>query len=30
MDKFDFEIGHVPVIKIKHVGALSRHVGLVE
>lgn len=30
LNKFDFEIGHVPVIKIKHVGALSRHVGLVE
>jgi len=28
--EFDFEIEHVPGSKIKHVDALSRHVGLVE
>jgi hypothetical protein len=28
--EFDFEIVHVPSSKIKHVDALSRHVGLVE
>jgi transposase InsO family protein len=30
LSKFDFEIEHVPGSKIKHVDALSRHVGLVE
>jgi len=30
LSEFDFEIGHVPGSKIKHVDALSRHVGLVE
>ena len=30
MSEFDFEIEHVPGSKIKHVDALSRHVGLVE
>jgi hypothetical protein len=29
LSEFDFEIEHVPDIKIKHVDALSRHVGLV-
>jgi hypothetical protein len=28
--EFDFEIEHVTLSKIKHVDALSRHVGLVE
>jgi hypothetical protein len=28
--EFNFEIEHVPGSKIKHVDALSRHVGLVE
>ena len=28
--EFNFEIENVPGSKIKHVGALSRHVGLVE
>jgi len=28
--EFNFEIEHVPSSKIKHVAALSRHVGLVE
>jgi len=27
--EFDFQIEHVPDSKIKHVDALSRHVGLV-
>ena len=30
MSEFDFEIEHVPGSKIKHVDALSRHVGLVD
>jgi hypothetical protein len=30
LSEFDFEIEHVPGSKIKHVDALSRHVGLVE
>jgi len=30
LSEFDFEIEHVPGTKIKHVDALSRHVGLVE
>ena len=30
MSEFQFEIKHVPGSKIKHVDALSRHVGLVE
>jgi len=30
LSEFQFEIEHVPGSKIKHVGALSRHVGLVE
>ena len=30
LSEFDFEIEHVPGTKIKHVNALSRHVGLVE
>ena len=30
LSEFDFEIEHVPSSKIKHVDALSRHVGLVE
>ena len=30
LSEFYFEIEHVPVNKIKHVDALSRHVGLVE
>jgi len=28
--EFDFEIEHAPGSKIKHMDALSRHVGLVE
>ena len=28
--EFDFEFEHVPGSKIKHVDALSEHVGLVE
>ena len=30
LSEFDFAIEHVPGSKIKHVDALSRHVGLVE
>ena len=30
LSEFNFEIEHVPGSKIKHVDALSRHVGLVE
>ena len=30
VSEFDIEIEHVPGSKIKHVHALSRHVGLVE
>jgi len=30
LSEFQFEIKHVPGSKIKHVDALSRHVGLVE
>jgi len=30
LSEFDFEIEHVPGSKMKHVDALSRHVGLVE
>jgi hypothetical protein len=30
LSEFDFEIEHVSGSKIKHVDALSRHVGLVE
>jgi len=30
LSEFDFEIEHVPGSKIKHVDALSKHVGLVE
>jgi len=30
LSEFDIEIEHVPGSKIKHVDALSRHVGLVE
>jgi hypothetical protein len=30
LSEFDFEIEHVPGRKIKHVDALSTHVGLVE
>jgi len=30
LSEFDFEIEHVPGTKIKHVDALSKHVGLVE
>ena len=30
LSEFDFEIVHVPGTKIKHVDALTRHVGLVE
>jgi len=30
LSEFDFENEHVPGSKIKHVDALSRHVGLVE
>jgi hypothetical protein len=30
LSEFDFEIEHAPGSKIKHVDALSRHVGLVE
>jgi len=30
LSEFQFEIEHVPGSKIKHLDALSRHVGLVE
>ena len=30
LPEFNFEIEHVPGNKIKHVAALSRHVGMVE
>jgi hypothetical protein len=30
LSEFDFDIEHVPGTKIRHVDALSRHVGLVE
>jgi hypothetical protein len=30
LPEFDFDIEHVPGTKIRHVDALSRHVGLVE